>query len=109
MDRLTPEQLMQILSQRMEWYAGYSDDSKAYFFEDTVRHRCVVTGIMNDPIHREERSFILMQARIVDDLIVIDDDTLWDKNLWQSLVKAGVPREQIILAYKGEQVPTLSE
>jgi len=104
---LTSEQLMDTMAQKMEWYAGFSDDSKAYFFEDKARRRCVVTGIMNEP--GDDHSFILMQARVVDDHIVIDEDTLWDKNLWQALVKAGVPREQIVLVYLGEKLPEPSQ
>lgn len=107
MARLTPEQLMEILSREMEWYAGWSDDSEAYFFEDVRRRHYNVVGVLFEP--KPKRTFTIVQARIIDDFIIIDDDTVWDKNLWKALVAAGVPREQIVLAYQGEKIPEASE
>ena len=104
---LTVEQLHDILRKEMDWYAGLSDDSKAFFIEDISRKQYVVTGIMNEP--GPNHSYIIVQARIVDGYVVVDEDTVWDKNLWKALVAAGVPREQIVLAYQGESVPMTSE
>jgi hypothetical protein len=40
----------------------------------------------------------------VDDTVIIEHDTT-DRPLWKELVRAGIPREQIILAYAGEEAP----
>jgi len=45
-----------------------------------------------------------MIVEIVSNKIVIDRD-IYDKQLVGALLQAGVPREQIILAYAGEPVP----
>ncbi|MBC7870485.1 MAG: XisI protein [Chitinophagaceae bacterium] len=107
MARLTEVELETILREVVANFDGKSDDFNVFLIFDLLRHTYAVNAVRSVP--SKERGFILMQARVVDDHIVIDADALWDKNLWQALVKAGVPREQIILAYKGEQVPTLSE
>ena len=109
MARLTPDQLRDTLVRELDWYAGTSDDFRLYFAKDDEQRLYMISGIRNAPQAEQERSFILMQARVVDDHIVIDEDTLWDKNLWQALENASVPREQIILAYKGEKLPSLDE
>ncbi len=43
-------------------------------------------------------------VRLVNDLIAIDRDTN-NKPLFEALQQAGVPREQIVLAYAGEASP----
>jgi hypothetical protein len=43
-------------------------------------------------------------VRMIGDLIVIDRDNN-SKPLVEALLQAGVPREQIVLAYAGETVP----
>ncbi|MDZ4766279.1 MAG: element excision factor XisI family protein [Chloroflexota bacterium] len=42
-----------------------------------------------------------VMVRVVDDFVVIEHD-IHDRPLWQALVRAGVPREKIVLAYVGE-------
>jgi hypothetical protein len=44
-------------------------------------------------------------AKVVDDKVIILEDTT-DKPLYEALmVNGGIPRERIILAYKGETLP----
>lgn len=107
MVRLTAQELAAITRQEIAWYAGFSDDSNAYSLLDDEKHIYAVTIIKNEP--GPKRSLVMMQARIEGDFVVVDDDTVWDKQLWKALVQAGVPREQIVLAYAGEQVPMTSE
>jgi XisI protein len=107
MARLSHSELAEITRREVKWYAGVSDDSTAYFFEDDKSNAYAV-NIINDELGKNH-SMIMMQARVVDDCVIIDEDKVWDKQLWKALEKAGVPREQIILAYKGEKVPEASE
>jgi hypothetical protein len=46
----------------------------------------------------------IVMARILNGKVIIDEDTT-DRPLWKELVRAGIPREQIILAYAGEALP----
>jgi hypothetical protein len=44
-------------------------------------------------------------ARVVGDKIIIEEDRSFDKPLHEALMgNAGIPREQIILAYAGESL-----
>lgn len=43
-------------------------------------------------------------ARIIGDRVVIDEDTT-DRPLVEELMRSGIPREQIVLAYAGETLP----
>lgn len=47
-----------------------------------------------------------MIALLVGDKIIIEEDGT-DKPLVDALLQRGVPRDQIILAYRGEQAPEL--
>ena len=107
MARLNEQALINVTRQALERYAGYSEDSKAYLLRDDEQHIYGINIIKNEP--GPQHGLVMIQARILGDYVVIDQDMLWDKNLWQALEKAGIPREQIILAYKGEKLPSLDE
>jgi hypothetical protein len=47
---------------------------------------------------------IILLVRIIEEMIVIDED-ITDRPLYQALVRAGIPREKIILRYAGETLP----
>lgn len=49
-------------------------------------------------------SFDALIVRIIGDKIVIEEDRNSDP-LYEALMQAGIPREQIILAYAGESIP----
>jgi hypothetical protein len=72
--------------------------------DDTNKIYAVVI-VPGNAEHRPAWAFVL--ARIVDSYIVIDEDGPPDKTLAEALmVNGGLPREKIILAYKGETIPT---
>jgi hypothetical protein len=51
-------------------------------------------------------AYIAVIARVVGDYVVIEEDRTLDKPLVDALMINGeVPREKIILAYKGEKLP----
>ncbi|MBI5671079.1 MAG: XisI protein [Chloroflexi bacterium] len=107
MDRLSIAELVAVLRQEISRYAGVSDDSKAYLLRDDELKHYAVNAIMNEP--GDDHAWVIVQAHIDGEHIIVDEDNVWDKNLWKALVAAGVPREQIVLAYQGEKVPTASE
>jgi hypothetical protein len=41
-------------------------------------------------------------ARVVGETVLIDED-ITDRPLWEELVRAGIPRERIVLLYAGER------
>ena len=47
-------------------------------------------------------------ARIIEDKVVIDEDTT-DKPLYKELLRAGIRRDQIILTYTGEKLTEAAE
>lgn len=49
-------------------------------------------------------SGVSTMVRLVGDIVIIEQDQN-DKTVLDALLQAGVPREQIILAYAGEPVP----
>jgi hypothetical protein len=53
----------------------------------------------------QEKNYVetSLLARIVGEKIIIEDDKT-NKPLVDALVQAGIPREQIVLAYAGEKV-----
>jgi hypothetical protein len=55
-------------------------------------------------IHNERTADVGLIARIVDNTIIVETDTN-NKILMDALLQAGVPREQIALAYAGEPAP----
>jgi hypothetical protein len=46
----------------------------------------------------------MVMAHIEGDVVIIDED-LTDRPLVEALVRAGIPREKIVLAYTGEPLP----
>lgn len=100
---LTEAQLIEITRREVEKYAGVADDATAYPVLDDQRQTYAVTAIHNEP--GTDHAWIIVQARVANGYVIIDEDNVLDKNLVHALVQAGVPREQIILAYAGESIP----
>lgn len=58
------------------------------------------------PIDNPQDSLTILVAHVDNNKIIIDTD-LTEKPLYDALLQAGVPREQIIRAYAGEKIPTV--
>jgi ATP-dependent phosphoenolpyruvate carboxykinase len=104
MESVTELELAQIVKREVDKYAGLSPHAKVYAVLDDQNKAYTVVGIENKPA--DERSWVMMLARVVGNLVIIDEDAVWDKKLVYALLQAGVPREQIVLAYEGEPLPT---
>jgi hypothetical protein len=97
------QQLTEVTSREVERYIGYSPQERYFPLLDTEHSTFAVVGIPNWP--RTYPAGIVVLARVVGDKIVIEEDTT-DQPLYEALMaNAGVPREQIILAYAGETLP----
>lgn len=86
----------------MAGYAGEALNGYSYLTSDTEQQVCAVVTIGEVRDKRIADAGLI--ARLVDDCIVIERD-INDKPLVDALVQAGVPREQIFLAYLGEPLP----
>jgi len=102
MDRVVD--LAEVLQHEVEDYAhGGSWKTTFYSVSDTKRHRYTVLAIPDYP--RKYRAGIVVAARILKGKVVIDEDNT-DRPLVEELLRAGLSRDQIILAYAGESLPS---
>ena len=95
------DNLSTILETAMRDYAGRGLNGHSYFMKDDAEQvMIVVAQFVFQGKHYVDTSLL---ARIVGNRIVIEDDKT-NKPLVDALLQAGVPREQIVLTYAGEQV-----
>jgi hypothetical protein len=95
--------LAEITRREVEAYVGFSDTATLYPVLDDKHQIYTVLVVPHWP--RSFSAEIVVMARVVGDKIVIEEDTA-DKPLVDALmVNAGIPREQIVLAYRGEKIP----
>lgn len=97
------KKLTKIVKDEVAWYAsGGGQNHKMFAVLDDVNQIYTVNSI-GDPGH-EYATGIVVQARVIDDIVIIDQDKT-DKPLFKHLIQTGIPREKIILAYAGESIP----
>ena len=96
--------LDEIVRHEVEAYTATADSLDFYPVLDDHHQIYAVVIVPKDSSERP--AWVFVMARIVDNFIAIDEDGALDKPLHEALmVNGGVPREQIILAYKGETIP----
>jgi hypothetical protein len=103
MDRVMD--LTSVVQQVVEGYARPTLEGKSYAVSNTERQIFTVVIVPDYPPKFD--SGIMVLAHIEGDRIIIDEDTT-DRPLWEELVRAGIPRDQIILTYAGEKLPQSS-
>jgi hypothetical protein len=80
-------------------YARKGLNSQSYFtHDDDNTIFSVVTVTTNNT------SFVSLLVRISNSMVIVEQDRN-NKTLVDALLQAGIPRESIILAYKGEPTP----
>ena len=99
MDRI--ETFTAVLRHEVADYVRPSPNSTAYYL-DNLEQQSYAVVIVPEP--NDGPSMVMVMARIVDERIVIEAD-ITNKPLFEALMQAGIPREQIILAYEGEMLP----
>jgi hypothetical protein len=97
--------LRQIVHDVVGRYAGRVLNGQSFLTESPDGDVLTVVDVTKQA--GEHRSGVSVIVRMVDEYIIIERDQN-DKLVVDALVQAGVPREQIILAYAGEQVPELA-
>jgi len=99
MDRVT--NLTALVQQEVASYAIPSPTSAAYYMENKAHNAFSVIAVPND---RTRKTVVILMARLDNDKIIVEFD-MTNKPLYESLMRAGIPRDQIILAYQGEPIP----
>ena len=95
------------VQREVEDYArGGTSKAVTYPISDVSRQTYSVIVVPDHP--RRYKSMVVVAARVLDDKVIIDED-ITDRPLWEELVRAGIPREQIVLAYTGEKLPDEAE
>ena len=99
-EKMAVETLAEITRREVERYVGYSPEAECYPILDDVHRTYTVVMIPHWP--RKYPAGMIVMARVVDDQVIIEEETT-DKPLVEALmVNGNVPREQIVLAYAGE-------
>ncbi len=96
--------LTQILKEEVSAYAGNGRGANILLFPilDDEHHTYAVNAV--DYPTREDVAMVMILVRIVGDKVVIEEDTT-DKKLVDALLRRGISRQQIILAYADEPLP----
>jgi hypothetical protein len=99
-------ELSEIVQQKVEHFAqGEWAKARSFAVSDNERQIYTVIAIPDYP--RKFPAVVVMAARIENGKVIVEHD-ISDKPLWEELVRAGIPRDQIILTYAGEQLPQAS-
>jgi hypothetical protein len=95
--------LTKIVRSEVEDYArATAHKASSYAISDIHRQIYAVVDVPDYPQKFPAQTIVM--ARILNEKVVIDED-ITDRPLVKELVRAGIPREQIILAYAGESLP----
>lgn len=96
------DNLKAILIRELKGYAKKGFNAVSYLTTSADEQHFVVMSI--GKVHKKRIMNIGLVVELVGNKIIIDED-INTKPLVDALVQAGIPREQIILAYAGEPVP----
>ena len=95
--------LNDIVKQVVFWYASGGLNLRTFALSNEEQSVYAVNVV--DWPNRHRPAGVVVLARIEDDRVVIEEDTT-DRPLVDALVKAGIPRERIVLQYAGESLPS---
>src|SRR5690242_12847422 len=95
-DSLTETVRSVVTSYATEGYNGAGEPSKLYYVENSDEHAfCVVAPY--DP--SDQKALLIVMTRIVNDQVIIDQDNT-SVSLYSELVEAGIPENQIVMAWR---------
>lgn len=96
-------ELTQIVQREVGSYARSMLKGKSYTLMNTGTQ---VFAVVDVPDHypRKFPAGIVVLARVEGNIVIIEEDTT-DRPLVDELIKAGIPREQIVCTYIGETLP----
>jgi hypothetical protein len=107
MDRVTQgplNNLAAIVRREVDAYAGNMPNGKNIAIHDDATQTFAVVTLMNE--RQGQPTYVAQLARVVGKWVIIEQDVSLEKFLHEALmINGGIPREQIILAYRGEAIP----
>ncbi|MBX3066194.1 MAG: XisI protein [Anaerolineae bacterium] len=98
------DQLEQTVKNVVFGYAGGGPNILVFPVENPSK-RVYGVIIIDHPL-RKRPAGVMIMARLIGDKVIIEEDST-DRPLVDAMVNAGIPREQIVLAYEGEQLADL--
>jgi hypothetical protein len=96
-------QLNEIVKDTLKEYVGSGFDNRTFPLVNE-EEQIYAVNVIDTPV-RKRRAGVVVIARVDGDRVIIEED-LTDRPLVDALVRAGVPRDKIVLAYAGETVTT---
>lgn len=103
MDRIID--LANMVQHEVTHYADFRDwKAKSFAIEDDKHQVYAVIVVPQSDHPLLSKASVTVMARVVENYVVIEQD-ITDRPLYEALMEAGIPREQIILAYAGEKTP----
>ena len=97
-------ELAAMVRREVEDYCGPALGDTMYFYENIENQEYIVVTVPDYNPKRRDYATVVVMAHIVGDVVIVDED-ITDRPLYKELMHAGIPREQIILAYAGETLP----
>jgi len=94
------DNLKQMVEQEMREYAGEGLNGYTYFTKSD--DQTIMSIVFVGEVRGRQFTTTSIMVRMVGTRIIIEDDRT-NKPLVDALMQAGVPRDQIVLAYAGEQ------
>lgn len=103
MDRVID--LTAIVQREVADYAHVEDwKAQSYSVEDDKHGIYTVITVPQEDHPLLKKANVTVMARVVGDHVIVEHD-ITDRPLYKELMRSGIPREQIILAYAGEKLP----
>lgn len=107
MDRLVTD-LGAIVEEVVRGYATSAYKAKTYYAQnmDDGLHTVIFVPDADYPV--EMRTEVIVTVRVAGQHVIIEQDTT-DRPLYEELMRRGIPRENIVLAYSGETLQDKNE
>jgi hypothetical protein len=103
MDRIALETIAELVAREVEKYAPAGLNARNYAILDSQRQLFAAMSVAEKDI-TPDRVVPIVMARLEGDLVIIEADNT-NKPLSEALIQAGIPAEQIVLAYSGATMP----
>jgi XisI protein len=94
------DNIKQIVEEELREYAGEGLNGSMYFTQSD--DQTIMSIVFVGEIHGRQFTTTSIMLRFVGNRIIIEDDKT-NKPLVDALLQAGIPRDQIVLAYAGEK------
>lgn len=94
------EKLAELVAEVVGSYATLSPNATLYHVHDP---KLALDTVLVVPQKRQKAPYIVVVTRIEGEHVIIEADTT-DRPVDEALMAVGIPRAQIILAYRGEHI-----